>query len=70
MSIQLYPVLQSDFSHDGYTVKINGQTVPTDAARVSAMPYNRRWPGHQRTLDQTECISFLSLAADEPLSFE
>ncbi|MBQ3176277.1 MAG: hypothetical protein IJB52_00490 [Clostridia bacterium] len=70
MSIQLYPVQKSDFSHDGYTVKINGQSVPTDAARVSAMPYNRRWPGHQRTLDQTECISFLSLAADEPLSFE
>ena len=70
MSIQLYPVQQSDFAHDGYTVKMNGQPVPTDAARVSAVPYNRRWPGHQRTLDQTECINFLSLAADEPLSFE
>ncbi|MBR4959877.1 MAG: hypothetical protein IKY52_03165 [Clostridia bacterium] len=70
MSIRFYPVQESSFHHSGYTVKVGGKTVPTDAARVSAVPYNRRWPGHQRTLDQTEMISFLSLAADEPLQFE
>ena len=42
----------------------------TDTARVSAFPFNRRWPGHQRQLDQTEIIQFLSLETDEPLSFE
>ena len=70
MSIKMYPVQESNFRHSGYTVKVCGKPVPTDAARVSAVPYNRRWPGHQRTLDQTEMISFLSLAADEPLTFE
>ena len=72
MSIRLYPVQPvqpGEDSCDGYTVKINGQPVPLDAARVSAFPYNRRWPGHQRTLDQTACAQFLSLAADEALRF-
>lgn len=70
MGIQLYPVQQCDLHYDGYTVKINGQPVRTDAARVSAIPYNRRWPGRQRSPDQTELVNFLSLAANEPISFE
>lgn len=70
MSIRIYSVSQSDFSHDGYAVSVNGAPVVLDAARVSAFPYNRRWPGHQRTLDQTECVNFLSMAADEPVEFE
>lgn len=70
MSITISPTRPCDFSHDGYTVKINGQSVTPDAARVSAVPYNRRWPGHQRTLDQTECVNFLSFAMDEPVSLE
>ncbi len=70
MSFRLYPVLRGDCSHDGYAVKINGSPAVPDTARVSAFPYNRRWPGHQRSQDQTECVNFLSLAADEPLNFE
>lgn len=35
-----------------------------------AVPYNRRWPGHQRTMDQSEMISFLSFAMDEPVEIE
>ena len=54
MSVRLYPVQQSEMPRVGYRVRVNGIDAPTDAARVSAMPYNRRWPGHQRTLDQTE----------------
>ena len=68
MSIRFYPV--SNPVEGGYSVKVNGRTVNTDTARVSAMPYNRRWPGHQRSLDQTEVIQFLSMEADEPLNFE
>ena len=73
MSLQLYPVQPNDLimpEGEGYRVRVNGRAVPLDTARVSAVPYNRRWPGHQRALDQTELVQFLSMAADEPLSFE
>lgn len=70
MSINIYPLTEVDYSCENYKIKINGISVKPDTARVSACPYNRRWPGHQRTLDQTELVNFLSLATDEPLSFE
>ncbi|MBQ6472685.1 MAG: hypothetical protein IJJ33_11925 [Victivallales bacterium] len=53
-----------------YCVKVNGQQVPVHSARVSKFPFNRRWPGHQRQLDQTEMVAFVCLAADEPLDIE
>ena len=65
---KVYPVLENDFQD--YSVKINGKEVPLDRARVSKVPFNRRWPGHQRPLDQTEEINFLSLSLSEPLNFE
>lgn len=70
MSVKIYPVQETELRHDAYQVKINGTPVVLDTARVSAIPYNRRWPGHQRPLDQTELVNFLSLAADEPVTFE
>ena len=68
MAYKVYPVLENDFQD--YSVKINGKEVPLDRARVSKVPFNRRWPGHQRPLDQTEEINFLSLSLSEPLKFE
>jgi len=70
MSYKVYPVTETELKYNGYEVKINGEKVSLDSARVSAMPFNRRWPGHQRQLDQTELINFLSLETDEPLTFE
>ena len=70
MSISLYPVTSCSCVTDGYTVRLNGTVVPTDSARVSAFPYNRRWPGHQRPLDQSEVIQFLSFSADEAVTLE
>lgn len=67
--MNVYPVTQGDFSHDGYEVWVNNQKVALDAARVSLVPFNRRWPGHQRQLDQSELVNFLSMASDEPLNF-
>ena len=70
MSYRVYPVTDTAPICRDYTVRINGTVAPTNTARVSAMPFNRRWPGHQRTIDQTEAIQFLSLATDGPLEFE
>ena len=70
MSYKIYPVTPVQPACNDYRVCINGKEVDLDTARVSAMPFNRRWPGHQRQLDQSEVIQFLSLATDEPLSFE
>ena len=70
MSYKIYPVTHTQPFCNDYRVFVNGEEVDLNTARVSAVPFNRRWPGHQRQLDQTEEIQFLSLASDEPLSFE
>lgn len=67
---KIYPIQKTEATHDGYEVKVNGKKVDLDTARVSAIPYNRRWPGYQRKPDQSELINFLSMATDEPLHFE
>ena len=70
MSVHVYPVIPVEPVCNDYTVRLDGREVITDTARVSAAPINRRWPGHQRTKDQSEAVQFLSMAADEPLHFE
>lgn len=70
MSYTVYPVIHTQPFCNEYRVFVNGEEVELNTARVSASPFNRRWPGHQRQLDQTEVIQFLSLASDEPLSLE
>ena len=70
MSVKVYPVTKTQLYTDDYEVKINGGSVPLNTARVSAVPYNRRWPGHQRSIDQSELINFLSLALDSPAEME
>lgn len=65
-----YGVLPGEKERVGYTVQIDGQPVVVDHARVSAIPYNRRWPGHQRDLAQTEIIDFVSFSMDAPVHFD
>ncbi len=50
-----------------WSAEADGRTLPVHFARVSAVPFNRRWPGHQRTLDQTEEAAFIRFAADGPV---
>ncbi len=69
MSYRIYPVTKVAPVCEDYLVKINGKGVESNTARVSAVPFNRRWPGHQRDISQSEPIQFLSLATDEPLEF-
>lgn len=42
MAVLFYPVSGQELRHDGYEVKVNGKAVSLDAARVSAIPFNRR----------------------------
>lgn len=70
MAFKVYPVIKTENACEDYRVKINGKEVELNTARVSAFPFNRRWPGHQRGLEQSELINFLSCASDEPLTFE
>ncbi len=53
--------------HKSYTVWLDGVQAKPEQARVSLMPFNRHWPGHQRTLDQTEVVDFYSFEWTEPM---
>ncbi len=53
-----------------FQIKLNGEEAQAYAARVSAMPFNREWPGHQRDLSQTEEASFLTFTMDGPVEVE
>ncbi len=70
MAYHVYPVVKTDVVCNDYQVKINGEEVALNTARVSACPFNRRWPGHQRQIDQSEPIQFLSMALDSPVTLE
>ena len=68
--LNLYPITPVGPQANDYSVKVNGRAAQLDTARVSSVPYSRRWPGHQRQIEQTELVNFLSMAADEPVSVE
>ena len=53
-----------------YRVWLNGTEVPVYTCRISAYPFNRHWPGHQRPVEQSEAVSFVNLVSDEPISLE
>ncbi len=40
----------------------DGLNVPVKRVRVSAMPFNTWWPGHQRPTDQTEFASYVNFS--------
>ena len=70
MSIRVYPVIKQEYHTEYYKIKINGVPVNLDSARISAYPFNRRWPGHQRPIEQSEIINFLSFSMDETVEME
>ena len=51
------------------SVEVDGQPREARAIRVSAHPFNRVWPGHQRAWDQTEPASYLAFEQDGPAAF-
>ena len=50
-----------------FVVTVDGQSVFTHQARVSAQPFNQVWPGYQRPLAQTEIASFASWDMSGPV---
>ena len=70
MNAYVYPVPAGEPEFDLYTVTVDGMRAPLSTARVSAIPFNRPWPGYQRPLDQTELAAFLSLDMTEPVRIE
>ncbi len=48
-----------------YTVFVNGKEIPVYTCRISKIPFNRPWPGHQREVNQTEIVSFVNIVSDE-----
>lgn len=65
-AFQLYPFPEGEPVSDLFQMTIDGETIPLHTARVSAFPINRRWPGHQRSLDQTEAAAFASFSMTAP----
>lgn len=59
---EVYSVPAGERIYDGYAVTVDGQAAPVSEVRVSAMPFNRRWPGHQRQIDQTELAGMVRFA--------
>ncbi|MBR5679746.1 MAG: hypothetical protein IKX19_03765, partial [Clostridia bacterium] len=54
---------------DLYTVTVNGTPAPLWEARVSAIPFNRPWPGQERPIEQTEMAAFFSAEMTAPVDF-
>ncbi len=53
-----------------YKVFVNGQEVSVYTCRISAYPFNTWWPGHQRSVNQSEIVSYVNLVSDEELEIE
>lgn len=53
-----------------YRVFVNGNEIPVYTCRISKVPFNRAWPGHQREINQTELASFINIVSDEELNVE
>ena len=53
-----------------YVVTINGEECFVHSCRVSAIPFNTLWPGHQRPKDQTELASFITFYGDEAVTLK
>ena len=56
-------------NHD-YTVHINDVPYTVKSCRVSKVPFNRPWPGKQRSADQTELAGFVYFYGDEKVTIK
>ena len=68
MAIHIYPVPAAETLSDAFQVIFDDHVMPVHTATVSSIPYNRRWPGHQRSIEQAEEAYFVSCSADGPIA--
>lgn len=59
-------ILNLPLSQD-YKVYINGVEAKVYTCRISKYPYNRTWPGFQRSIDQTETASFVNIVCNDEI---
>lgn len=64
--VRIYPFAPGEEEYRLLRVFAEDKAVPLYCARVSKYPINRRWPGYQRSKDQTEIACFALLGADGP----
>lgn len=64
--IHIYDIAPQEGKSEDAELTVDGKACPLHEARVSAVPFNRRWPGHQRSKSQTELVSFGLFATDGP----
>lgn len=55
---------------DDYRVFVNGEEASVYTCRISAYPFNRVWPGHQREINQTVIASYVNIVSDEEIKIE
>lgn len=55
---------------DEVEVRVDGRRSDARAIRVSAHPFNRVWPGHQRPYDQSEPSAYVAFEKNGPAAFE
>ena len=63
------PAFPGETSHF-YEVTVNGIPCPVRPVRVSAMPFNRGWPGFQRPIKQTEIAYYVDFYSDGPVKLQ
>ena len=61
---EVYSIPEGERIYGGYAVAVDGVAAPVSEVRCSAMPFNRRWPGHQRQIEQTELCGMVRFAFD------
>ena len=61
----IFKLLNTDFE-----VEINDVPCEVRECRVSAIPFNRPWPGKQRNYNQSESAGFISFSADEQVEIK
>ena len=57
-------------SFDGISLFVNKMPVKAELCRVSALPFNTPWPGHQRPIEQSEAAGFIRIVSDEKIQLE
>ena len=67
MSSRVYKAPDDELLWSKAAIYVDGVITNLYPARVSAVPFNRFWPGHQRSLDQTEIAAFTSFEMDTPV---